>query len=128
VFTEQFVCVLFNPSVQTCNFEASKTMSTTGIKNSYSLLAWTRGYTVKLVPAHKAVDRNGKEFDAPQSIALINDEDGSVNAFAAFSSSLEAMSAAELVAQAKDLNVVELNSGTFKVCRPGEGSWKTLNF
>lgn len=102
-------------------------MSTTGIKNSYSLLAWTRGYTAKLVPAHKAVDKNGKEFDAPQSIALIN-EDGSVNTFAAFSSSLEAMSAAELVARAKDLNVVELESGTFKVCRPGEGSWQTLNF
>lgn len=102
-------------------------MSTTGIKNSYSLLAWCKGRQAKLVPAHKAIDASGKEFDAPQSIALIN-EDGSVHAFAAFSSNLEALSAAELVAQAKNLNVVELESGTYKVCRPGEGSWQTLSF
>lgn len=102
-------------------------MTTKGIKNSYSLLAWCRGYQAKLVPAHKAVNADGEEFDAPQSIALI-DEAGGVHAFAAFSSNLEAMSAAELAVQAKNLNVVELESGTFKVCRPGEGSWQTLNF
>lgn len=102
-------------------------MATTGIKNSYSLLAWCKGYQAKLVPAHVAINKDGKEFEAPQSIALIDDDD-KVHAFAAFSSNLEAMSAAELMAAAKDLNVVELESGTFKVCRPGEGSWQTLSF
>lgn len=102
-------------------------MANQGIKNSTSLLAWTRGYTAKLVPAHTAVDKDGKEFEAPQSIALI-DDDGSVARFAAFSSNLEAMDAATLCKEAKNLNVVELESGTFKVCRPGEGSWQTLSF
>lgn len=102
-------------------------MTTKGIKNSYSLLAWCKGYQAKLVPAHTAINADGKEFDAPQSIALI-DDDGAVHAFAAFSSNLEAMSAAEVMAQAKNLNVVELESGTYKVCRPGEGSWQTLSF
>lgn len=101
-------------------------MATTGIKNSYSLLAWAEGYQVKLVPAHKAVNAKGEEFDAPQSIALI--DNGSVKAFAAFSSNLESMSAEELCSEARNLNVVELESGTFKVCRPGEGTWQTLVF
>lgn len=102
-------------------------MNTVGIKNSMSFLAWVNGQTAKLVPAHKAVGKDGIEFDAPQSVALV-DNSGDVIAFAAFSSNLEAMSAKELVAEAKNLNVVELESGTYKICRPGEGSWETLSF
>lgn len=98
---------------------------TTGIKNSVSFLSWVGGKTAKLVPAHKAVDKDGIEFEAPQSVALIDNE-GKVAAFAAFSSNLEAMTASELCSEARNLNVVQLESGTYKICRPGEGSWETL--
>lgn len=97
-----------------------------GIVNSMSFLTFCgKGDQVKLVPAHKATNAAGEEFEAPQSVALI--KDGEVLAFAAFSSNLEAMDAKTLVREAPGLNVVQLESGTYKICRPGEGSWETLN-
>ena len=45
----------------------------------------------------------------------------------AFSSKLGPLSAAEIVAKKAELQVVELESGHYSLCRQGENTWEDIN-
>lgn len=46
--------------------------------------------------------------------------------FVSFSSKLGILSPSEIVSQKADLQVVELNSGNYKLCKKGESSWTDI--
>lgn len=95
----------------------STTVTNPGIKNSWSLISFAAGKQMKLASLK---GENG-EF---KSVVFI---DGSNYTFVSFSSKLGELSAREIVAQKDQLQVVELNSGTYKLCRRGEGNaWEDI--
>ena len=95
----------------------STTVTNPGIKDSWSLIHFADGKQMKLATLN---GENG-EF---KSVVFI---DGSDYCFVSFSSKLGELSAKEIVAQKDQLQVVELNSGTYKLCRRGEGNaWEDI--
>lgn len=95
----------------------STTVTNPGIKNSWSLISFAAGKQMKLASLK---GENG-EF---KSVVFI---DGSNYTFVSFSSKLGELSAKDIVAYKDQLQVVELNSGTYKLCRKGEGNaWEDI--
>jgi hypothetical protein len=45
-----------------------------------------------------------------------------------FSDKLGELSASELVAQQHSLQIVQLQSGSFKICRTADTAWETIDF
>ena len=95
----------------------STTVTNPGIKNSWSLISFASGKQMKLATLK---GENG-EF---KSVVFI---DGSDYTFVSFSSKLGELYANEIVAQKDQLQVVQLNSGTYKLCHRGEGNtWEDI--
>ena len=95
----------------------STTVINQGIKNSWSLISFAAGKQMKLASLK---GENG-EF---KSVVFI---DGSNYTFVSFSSKLGELTAREIVSQKDQLQVVELNSGTYKLCRRGKGNaWEDI--
>ena len=95
----------------------STTVTNPGIKNSWSLISFAFGKQMKLATLN---GENG-EF---KSVVFIN---GSDYTFVSFSSKLGELTASEIVSQKDQLQVVQLNSGTYKLCRRGEGNtWEDI--
>ena len=61
-----------------------------------------------------------------KSCAFINPDDNSIT-LVGFSSQLGELTPAEIVAQKNELQVVELESGTFKLCKRGADNWEEVN-
>lgn len=91
-----------------------------GIKNSWSFVnfAKTRGQ-IKL---GTFVSPEGEEFKSLVFVDANNEK-----TFVGFSSKLGELNAKELKAQKDDLQVVQLESGTYKLCRQGDGGWEDVD-
>lgn len=90
-----------------------------GIKNSWSLVAFARTHGKMKVAPFVNKD-TGEVF---KSCAFINGDDITlVN----FSSKLGELTPAQIVAQKDDLQVVQLESGTFKLCKTGS-TWEDVD-
>lgn len=93
-----------------------------GIKNSWSLTSFAK--------AHGRMQlgnfRNSETGDAFKSCIFTNQETGS-RVFVSFSSNLGELSASEIKAQVAELQVVELESGTYKLCHTGNDSWEDVD-
>ena len=95
----------------------STTVTNPGIKNSWSLTSFADGKQMKLATL------NGKNGEFKSVIFI----DGSDYCFVSFSSKLGELSSREIIAQKDQLQVVQLNSGTYKLCRRGEGNaWEDI--
>lgn len=100
-----------------------------GIVNSWSLLAFAKAHgAMKVVPATEHVNRETGETFTSASCAFVHptekDEQGrNAVTFVAFSSNLGELSAAEIAAQKDELQVVELASGNYSLCKQGNSSW-----
>lgn len=88
-----------------------------GIKNSWSLLAFAR-MKGKMQVGEFVNKETGDTFKS----CIFTDGDNN-RSFVAFSSKLGELSPAEISAQKDKLQVVELESGNYSLCRVGENQW-----
>ena len=98
-------------------------MATTniGIKNSWSLISFAKSHgRMKVAPFV-----NSETKECFKSCAFIG-SDGEIT-LVAFSSNLGELTPAQIAAQKNDLQVVELESGSFKLCKVGKDSWEDVD-
>jgi hypothetical protein len=94
-------------------------MANVGIKNAWSLLEFARNCKMQI---GQFTDREtGEVFKS----CIFTKADGA-RCFVSFSSNLGELTGAQIVAQKNDLRVVELNSGTFKLCK-NNSTWEDVD-
>lgn len=97
------------------------TATTVGIKNSWSLISFARTHgRMKVAPFV-----NKETGECFKSCAFLN-SDGEVT-LVAFSSKLGELTPKQIAAQKDDLQVVQLESGSFKLCRTGHDTWEDVD-
>ena len=97
------------------------TATTVGIKNSWSLISFARTHgRMKVAPFV-----NKETGECFKSCAFL-DSDGEVT-LVAFSSKLGELTPKQIAAQKDDLQVVQLESGSFKLCRTGHDTWEDVD-
>ena len=97
------------------------TATTVGIKNSWSLISFAKAHgRMKVAPFV-----NKETGECFKSCAFLG-SDGEVT-LVAFSSKLGELTPAQIAAQKDDLQVVQLESGSFKLCKAGHGTWEDVD-
>lgn len=100
----------------------ANTANNQGIANSWSLIAFA-----KLNGRPKLADFvNGETGEAFKSVAFVDGADN-VNCLVGFSQNLGELSVPEIIRRKDELRVVQLNSGTYKLCKKGESSWQDID-
>lgn len=95
--------------------------SNVGIKNSWSLISFAKTHgRMKVAPFV-----NRETGECFKSCAFLSSE-GEVT-LVAFSSKLGELTPAEIAAQKNDLQVVQLESGTYKLCKAGHDIWEDVD-
>ena len=95
--------------------------SNVGIRNSWSLISFARTHgRMKVAPF---VNRETGEYF--KSCAFLSSE-GEVT-FVAFSSKLGELTPKQIAAQKDELQVVQLESGTYKLCKAGHDTWEDVD-
>lgn len=95
--------------------------SNAGIKNSWSLISFARTHgKMKVAPF---VNRETGEYF--KSCAFLSSE-GKVT-LVAFSSKLGELTPKQIAAQKDELQVVQLESGTYKLCKAGHDTWEDVD-
>lgn len=89
-----------------------------GIKNSWSLVAFAKAKG-KMQVGHFTNKETGEEFDS----CIFTNPVTSDRVFVAFSSNLGVLTPAQIAAEKANLQVVELESGNYSLCRMGANSW-----
>lgn len=92
-----------------------------GIKNSMSLIAFARQHG-KMQVGNFVNKQTGEEFIS----CIFTNEEG-VRTFVAFSSKLGIMTPKHIAAQKDELQVVELESGKYKLCKQGANNWQDVD-
>ena len=92
-----------------------------GIKNSWSLLAFAKSHG-KMQVGDFVNKETGEAF---KSCIFTNPEDNS-RCFVAFSSKMGEMTPGQIAAEKDSLQVVELESGNFSLCRQGANAWEDV--
>lgn len=99
----------------------ANTAQNVGIKNSWSLISFARAHgKMKVAPFV-----NKETGEAFKSCAFVN-SDNDVT-LVAFSSNLGELTPQQIKEQKDSLQVVELESGTFKLCKQGNSSWEDVD-
>ena len=97
------------------------TATTVGIKHSWSLISFARSHgRMKVAPFV-----NKETGECFKSCAFLG-SDGEVT-LVAFSSKLGELTPAQIAAQKNDLQVVQLESGSFKLCKAGHDTWEDVD-
>ena len=97
------------------------TATTVGIKNSWSLISFARTHgRMKVAPFV-----NKETGECFKSCAFLG-SDGEVT-LVAFSSKLGELTPKQSAAQKDDLQVVQLESGSFKLCKTGHDTWEDVD-
>ena len=95
--------------------------SNIGIKNSWSLISFAKAHgRMKVAPFV-----NKETGECFKSCAFL-DSEGEIT-LVAFSSKLGELTPAQITAQKDDLQVVQLESGSFKLCRAGHDTWEDVD-
>lgn len=97
-------------------------MSQVGIKNTWSLLSFAKNYKQMKVTNPLTNSQTGETFTSCAFIA----ESGAIT-LVGFSSNLGELTAKQIAAQKEDLQVVELSSGSYKLCKKGADNWETVD-
>ena len=96
-------------------------ISNIGIKNSWSLISFAKTHgRMKVAPF---VNHETKECF--KSCAFLSSE-GEIT-LVAFSSNLGELTPKQIAEQKDDLQVVQLESGSFKLCRAGHDTWEDVD-
>ena len=97
------------------------TATTVGIKNSWSLISFARTHgRMKVAPFV-----NKDTGECFKSCAFLS-SDGEVT-LVAFSSKLGELTPAQIAAQKNDLQVAQLESGSYKLCKAGHDTWEDVD-
>ena len=97
------------------------TATTVGIKNSWSLISFARTHgRMKVAPFV-----NKETGECFKSCAFLN-SDVEIT-LVAFSSKLGELTPKQIAAQKDDLQVVQLESGSFKLCKAGHDTWEDVD-
>lgn len=97
------------------------TATTVGIKNSWSLISFAKTHgRMKVAPFV-----NKETGECFKSCAFLG-SDGEVT-LVAFSSKLGELTPKQIAAQKDDLQVVQLKSGSFKLCKTGHDTWEDVD-
>ena len=90
------------------------------IVNSYSLMSYASG---KRMQVGNFVNSNdGSTF----SSCIFTDKATGNRTFVSFSSNLGELTPAEISARKHELQIVELDSGSFKLCKQGQEAWEDV--
>ena len=98
---------------------ATATVST--IKNSWSLIAFARQFGPKMQVGEFVNKETGENF---KSCIFTN---GETRTFVAFSSKMGPLSPREIAAKKNELQVVQLESGHYSLCKQGENTWEEVD-
>lgn len=99
----------------------ANTSQLVGIKNSWSLVSFAKAHgKMKVAPFI-----NKESGEAFKSCAFIA-PDGAVT-LVGFSGNLGEMTPQSIANEKDNLQVVELESGSFKLCKQGNGSWEDVD-
>ena len=97
------------------------TATEVGIKNSWSLISFAKTHgKMKVAPFV-----NRETGECFKSCAFISNTDEIT--LVAFSSKLGELTPAEIAAQKDELQVVQLESGTYKLCKAGHDTWEDVD-
>lgn len=99
----------------------ANTAQNVGIKNSWSLISFAKSHG-KMQVGEFANKETGETF---KSCIFTNPEDNS-RCFVAFSSKMGELTPAQIAAQKDSLQVVELESGNFSLCKQGTNAWEDV--
>lgn len=99
----------------------ANTAQNVGIKNSWSLLAFAKSHG-KMQVGDFVNKETGETF---KSCIFTNPEDNS-RCFVAFSSRMGELTPREIMEQKDNLQVVELESGNFSLCKQGANAWEDV--
>lgn len=99
----------------------ANTAQNVGIKNSWSLLAFAKSHG-KMQVGDFVNKETGEAF---KSCIFTNPEDNS-RCFVAFSSKMGELTPREIMEQKDTLQVVELESGNFSLCKQGANAWEDV--
>lgn len=91
------------------------------ITNSWSLLDFARNFDTMKVTNTMTNSNTGEEF---KSCAFVK---GSNVTLVGFSSNLGELTPREIASMKHDLQVVQLESGNYKLCKRGSDSWETVD-
>ena len=95
--------------------------SNIGIKNSWSLISFAKSHgRMKVAPFV-----NKETGEAFKSCAFLR-SDGEIT-LVAFSSKLRELTPKQIAEQKDDLQVVQLESGSYKLCKTGHDTWKDVD-
>lgn len=98
---------------------ATATVST--IKNSWSLIAFAKEFGPKMQVGEFVNKETGEDF---KSCIFTN---GETRTFVAFSSKMGPLSPKEIAAKKDELQVVQLESGHYSLCKQGENTWEDVD-
>ena len=98
---------------------ATATVST--IKNSWSLIAFAKEFGPKMQVGEFVNKETGEDF---KSCIFTN---GETRTFVAFSSKMGVLSPREIAAKKNELQVVQLKSGHYSLCKQGENTWEDVD-
>lgn len=98
---------------------ATATVST--IKNSWSLIAFAKEFGPKMQVGEFVNKETGEEFKS----CIFTD--GETRTFVAFSSKMGPLSPKEIAAKKNELQVVQLESGHYSLCKQGENTWEDVD-
>lgn len=92
------------------------------IKNSWSLVAFARtNGKMKIAPFVNS--ETGESFKS----CMFVDDNNNVTKIVNFSSKLGELTPAQIASAKNELQVVELDSGRYKLCRKGESNWEEVD-
>lgn len=98
---------------------ATATVST--IKNSWSLIAFAKEFGPKMQVGEFVNKETGEDF---KSCIFTN---GETRTFVAFSSKMGPLSPKEIASKKNELQVVQLESGHYSLCKQGENTWEDVD-
>lgn len=96
-------------------------MPNIGISNSWSLVAFARAHG-KMQVGPFVNKETGESFKS----CIFTDPVTQERTFVAFSSNLGELTPSEIVARKASLQVVELSSGNYSLCKVGENNWEDV--
>lgn len=91
------------------------------ITNSWTLLDFARNFDAMKVTGTMTNSNTGKKF---KSCAFVK---GSNVTLVGFSRNLGELTPEQITSMKHDLQVVQLESGNYKLCKRGSDSWETVN-
>ena len=94
-----------------------------GIINSWSLIAFARSHG-KMQVGEFANKETGEVF---KSCIFTDPADSGNRCFVAFSSKMGELTPREIVAMKDELQVVQLESGNYSLCKVGQNAWEDVD-